>query len=125
MIKTEVELEEERRQAEELRADRERIARDRKIKMRELGKREEKHLKKSDEEIARQARDDAIRRMAEAKIDEESDVSKMLTSMASRAIAFTIRDQQLAEKRERENIEAEYDRRMDVIMELGECCNSD
>ena len=86
--------------------------------MRELEKRALKLVKKSDEEIAQQARDDFIRGEASAKRDNESDVVKLLSSMAARASAFTIRDKQLEEKKQREHVEEEYERRMDILMEL-------
>ena len=113
-----MDLEEEKRQLETQRQEKEKIARDRKIKMRELEKRALKLVKKSDEEIAQQARDDFIRGEASAKRDSESDVVKLLSSMAARASAFTIRDKQLEEKKQREHVEEEYERRMDILMEL-------
>lgn len=39
--------------------------------------------------------------------------------MSVRAAAFTIRDKQLEEKKEREKVEDDYERRMDILMELG------
>ena len=117
-IKTAMDIEEERRRFEQQKQEKEKIARDRKTKMRELEKRALKLIKKSDEQIAQEAREDAVRNMAAIKRDGESDVVKLLSSMATRAAAFTIRDKQLEEKKQREHVEEEYERRMDILMEL-------
>lgn len=86
--------------------------------MRELEKKAEKLAKKSDMELAEIARKQALREMAEKQIDDNSDVVKLLNSMAQRAAAFTIRDQQLEEKHRLESIEKEIDKRKDVEMEV-------
>jgi hypothetical protein len=117
-IKTAMDIEEDRKRLELQKQEKEKIARDRKIKMRELEKRALKLIKKSDEQIAQEAREEAVRNMAALKRDGESDVVKLLSSMATRAAAFTIRDKQLQEKEQREHVEEEYERRMDILMEL-------
>lgn len=38
--------------------------------------------------------------------------------MSARAVAFTIRDEQLKEKERREKTEEEYNQRMDILMEI-------
>ena len=74
--------------------------------------------KKSDVEIAKEATANALRAMAQEKLTDNSDVVKQLKSMAARAQAFSIRDKQLEEKKSRERIDAELDRRQDIIMEI-------
>ncbi len=86
--------------------------------MKELEKRSVMLAKKSDVEIAEIARNKAIRNMAEKKLDENADVVKLLNSMAQRATAFTIRDQQLEEKERLAKLEKEYDERLDVMIEI-------
>jgi Trichohyalin-plectin-homology domain len=63
-------------------------------------------------------RDVAIKKHAEELINENSDAVKLLNSLASRAIAFTIRDKQLEDAHRRAETESEYTRRMDMLMEL-------
>jgi hypothetical protein len=77
-----------------------------------------KNAKKSDEELAKAARDQTIRQMAEEKLIDETDLVKMLSTLGARAAAFTIRDRQIEEKKKREEIEREFDRRMDMMMEV-------
>lgn len=86
--------------------------------MKELEKRSVLLAKKSDVEIAEIAKKQAIRNMAEKKMDGNADVVKLLNSMAQRATAFTIRDQQLEEKERLAKLEKEYDERMDVMIEI-------
>lgn len=93
-------------------------SKERKDRMRELEKRAEQLAKKSDVEIAEIARKQAIREMAEKQIDYNNDVVKLLNSMAQRAAAFTIRDQQLEEKHRIESLQKEIDQRKNVEIEL-------
>ena len=86
--------------------------------MKELEKRSVLLAKKSDVEIAEIAKKQTIRDLAEKKMDTNSDVVKLLTSMAQRATAFTIRDQQLEEKARLAKIEKEFDERLDVVIEI-------
>lgn len=118
MIKSEAELAAEREHAEQLKEEREKLSKERKLKMKELEKRAVQLAKKSDIEIAEAAKKQAIRAMAEEQIDNNSDVVKLLNSMAQRATAFTIREKQLEEKKRLEQIEKEYDRRMDILIEI-------
>jgi hypothetical protein len=64
------------------------------------------------------ARKQAIRDMAEKQIDNNFDVVKLLNSMAQRAAAFTIRDQQLEEKHRLELQQKEFEKKMDMMIEL-------
>ena len=98
--------------------EREKKASERKARMKELEKKAESMAQKSDIEVSNIARAEALRKLASEKLDENSDMVKLLTSLAARASAFTIRDAQLREKEEREKVEAEYDRRMDMEMEI-------
>jgi hypothetical protein len=59
-----------------------------------------------------------MRKLATEKIDMNKDVVKLLTGMSARAIAFTIRDAQLEEKHKIEEGEKEYERRMNIVMEI-------
>jgi len=56
---------------------------------------------KSDIEIEKMARERTIRDLAEKQVDENLDMVKMLNTLGARAAAFTIRDQQLAERHAR------------------------
>jgi len=117
-IKTEEELRQEREAALRQQEEREKISRDRKARMIALEEKAKKNAKKSDAELAKAARDQAIREMAEEKLVDETDLVKMLTTLGARAAAFTIRDRQLEEKKKREEAELEYDRRLDMMMEV-------
>jgi hypothetical protein len=54
--------------------------------------------RKSDIEVAKVARENQIRELAEKQVDESLDMVKMLNTLGARAAAFTIRDKQLAER---------------------------
>ena len=86
--------------------------------MRELEKKASLLANKSDFEIAEMAKQQAIREMAAQQIDNNNDVVKLLNSMAMRAAAFTVRDQQLEEKKRIEEMEKEIDKRMDILIEV-------
>eukprot|EP00598_Pedospumella_elongata_P001430 CAMPEP_0184975840 /NCGR_PEP_ID=MMETSP1098-20130426/6939_1 /TAXON_ID=89044 /ORGANISM="Spumella elongata, Strain CCAP 955/1" /LENGTH=461 /DNA_ID=CAMNT_0027498615 /DNA_START=99 /DNA_END=1484 /DNA_ORIENTATION=+ len=118
VIKTEAEIAADKEHAERLKEEREKLSKERKDRMKELEKRSVMLAKKSDVEIAEIARNKAIRNMAEKKLDENADVVKLLNSMAQRATAFTIRDQQLEEKERLAKLEKEYDERLDVMIEI-------
>jgi hypothetical protein len=70
-----------------LREEKEKKAKDRKDRMRELEKRAASLAKKSDMEIAEAGRKQAFREIANEQLDQNSDVVKLLTSMATRAAA--------------------------------------
>lgn len=113
----------EEKEAARLRAEREkeeqqRTARARNARMKELEIKAESRKVKTDLEVADIAKADAIRRIAEEKIDKDNDMVRMLDSLGARAIAFTVRDEQLKDKARREQAEREYNRRMDMEMEL-------
>jgi hypothetical protein len=118
VIKSDAEIAADREAAERLKEQREKLSKERKDRMKELEKRSELLAKKSDVELAEIAKKQAIRDMAEKKLDTNSDVVKLLNSMAKRATAFTIRDQQLEEKERLAKIEKEFDERMDVMIEI-------
>lgn len=118
VLKTDMEIMAEREMAEKHKEEREREAKARKERMKKLEQIAIQKAKKSDEEVARMTREQAIRDAAAIKIDGYSDVVKTLTSMSCRAAAFTLREKQLEEKHQREAAEAEYDRRMDMVMEI-------
>lgn len=110
-------------QAEREIADRERDilmkqSKDRKKKMKELEKKAVLMAKKSDIEIEEIAKKEQIRKLAGEKIDDSSDVVKLMTSMAQRAIAFTLREQQLEDKRRLEENEKVIEKRMDIMIEI-------
>jgi hypothetical protein len=117
-MKTELEIIKEREAAMKLREEKERQARLRKDRMRELEKLATLKAKLTDEEVARLAKEQAIREAAAAKIDENHDVVKALYSMSCRATAFTMRENQLSEKKVREVKDKKWDQRMDVMMEI-------
>jgi hypothetical protein len=107
-----------REEAERIKEKKEKLSKERKDRMKELEKRSVLLAKKSDVEIAEMAKKQAIRDAAEKKLDMNSDVVKLLNSMAQRATAFTIRDQQLEEKERLARIEKEYDARKDITIEI-------
>ena len=55
---------------------------------------------------------------AQKQRDENNDGIKALLTLGARASAFTLRQNQLRDKEERMKEEAEYDRRMDIVMEV-------
>ena len=118
VIQTEAEVMAERERAQKLKDEREKKSKERKERMKELEKKAVLLAKKSDIEIQNEARAEAIRLAAAEKLNMNSDTVKLLTSIASKAIAYSLRDEQLHEKEEREKVEREYDRRMDIIMEI-------
>jgi hypothetical protein len=118
IIKTETDLAEEREQTMRAKEDRERKARDRIVRMKELEKRASQLAKKSDDEIAAEARKQAIRDAAGKQRDENSDVVKLFNSMAQRAAAYSIRDQQLQEKHHLAEIQKQIDKRQDLLVEV-------
>lgn len=101
-----------------MKAEREKKARERKERMRELEKRAAQLAKKSDIEIAEMSKQQTIRDLAAEKIDQNSDVVKLMNSMATRAAAFTIRDQQKEDKHRLESLQKEIDDRMNVMVEI-------
>ncbi|CAM9833404.1 unnamed protein product [Heterosigma akashiwo] len=119
VLKTEQDLINEREAAEAEREIKERKAMARKKKMLEMEAEAKAKAKKSDLEVEKIARDQQIRQMAEAKMTEETDLVKLLNTLGARAAAFTIRDQQLENKKRQEESELEYERRMEMLMELN------
>ncbi|CAM9562244.1 unnamed protein product [Chrysoparadoxa australica] len=98
--------------------EKQRAARLRKEKMIEREEEAKLKAKKSDIECEKLAREMLILKLANEKLDENNDMVKMLNSLGARAAAFTIRDQQIAEKERGHAKEAEYETRMDMLMEL-------
>lgn len=98
--------------------EKQKISRMRKEKMLQMEIDAKNKAKKSDIELANIEREKAIRELAENQIDENLDMVKMLNSLGARAAAFTIRDQQLADRAARASVEGDYDKRMDLIMEI-------
>lgn len=118
VIKTEAQIYEERERAQKIREEKEKVARARKLRMKELEILAQAKAVKSDVEVEEMAKNAAIRQLAAEKVDNNNDVVKMLTSLATRAVTFTLRDQQKIEKHAQEEKEAEYGKRMDLVMEI-------
>ena len=118
IIRTEQEVLAEREMAAARKREKQQVSNARKARMKELEIKAEKMKKKSDVEIEKEATANALKAMAQEKLSDNSDVVKQLKSMAARAQAFSIRDKQLEEKKQREVIEAEIDRRQDIVMEI-------
>lgn len=118
VIKTEAQYQAEKERALEIKAAKERKAGERKLRMKELEKHALATAKKSDSEVAEMSRAATLKALAQEKLDKNSDVVKMLNSMSARAIAFSVRDRQLHEKEEREKVDEEIDRRLDILMEI-------
>lgn len=52
----------------------------------------------ADFDVENDVRDETLRALAADKLDKQHDVVKLLESMQARAVAFTLRDQQIKEK---------------------------
>lgn len=118
IVRTHEDLERERDHAEALAAQKQAKARERKARMLQMAEESKRMTLKSDVEIAEEARNKAIMELAGAKVDEQLDAVKCMKGIAAQAIAFTIRDRQKAVKHEIEQSEQEYNKRMDLLMEL-------
>eukprot|EP00605_Chrysophyceae_sp_TOSAG23-4_P001560 GSChrysophyteH1.ASY1.ANO1.1711.1 assembled CDS len=118
VIKTQAQVEADREYAAKIRAEKMKVAGERKARMKELEKRATAMAKKSDMEIEAEGIAEARRLMANEQMDKNSDTVKLLNSMAARAVAFSVRDKQLKEKEDREKVEMEMDRRLDIMMEI-------
>eukprot|EP00607_Mallomonas_marina_P006858 CAMPEP_0182427666 /NCGR_PEP_ID=MMETSP1167-20130531/18959_1 /TAXON_ID=2988 /ORGANISM="Mallomonas Sp, Strain CCMP3275" /LENGTH=495 /DNA_ID=CAMNT_0024610065 /DNA_START=74 /DNA_END=1561 /DNA_ORIENTATION=+ len=118
VIKTESQIVAERERAQQLKEEKEQKARERKERMLMLEEQAKRHAKKSDVELEAEARAEAIRNSAKEKMNADADLQKMLNTLSARAAAFTIRDQQVQDKRRIESEEEEYEKRMDLVMEL-------
>lgn len=73
---------------------------------------------KSDLEIEEEAKQAALRQMANDQMDNNNDVVKALDSMRAKAVTFSLRDMQKQEKLATIEKEKEYDKKMDLIMEI-------
>lgn len=118
VIKTEAEIRAEKERAEQLKEEKDKLSKERKLKMKELEKRAVLLAKKSDIEIAEESKKNTLKAMAQEQLDNNSDVVKLLNSMAQRATAFTLREKQLEEKHRLEQMEREFDKRMDILIEI-------
>ena len=118
VIKTDAQVTADIEHAAQVKADRMKEAGARKARMKELEKRAIAMSKKSDSEIEAEGQREAKLLLAKEQMDKNSDTVKLLNSMAARAVAFSIRDQQLQEKEHREEIDREIDRRLDIVMEV-------
>lgn len=118
VILTEEQISEQKAQREAMKAEKEKKSRERKAKMIALEEVAKKNSQKSETQVIKEARDQAIREMAEEKQIYESDVVKLLSTLGTRAAAFTIRDVQKQDKLRREQIESEHERRLDMMMEV-------
>lgn len=74
---------------------------------------------KSDIQLLKIAENQSRLAAAREQTEEELDCVKHLNTLGSRAAAFTIRKQQLAEKEEREEREKYYDERQNLVMEIN------
>lgn len=94
----------------------------------DVGKARKEHMKRLELleiEKQRKARNqmdneklDRIRKEAQEKINEDEDLVKLLMTCSERAKTFSIRDQQLKDKAERERKERDYEQRMILAMEI-------
>ena len=118
ILRSAAEEEEEERKIEAYRAEKEKISRARKARMIRMEEEAKLKAKKSASEEISEQKAQAIRKMAAEKIDNNNDLVKLLNTYAQRATAFTIRDQQMADKAKREAREGDYEKRMDIAMEI-------
>lgn len=108
-----------RRAVEAALEEKQRAARERKARMLALeAKAKAKARKMSDIEMAAEAKKAALLRLAGESKEENLDLVKMLNTLGARAAAFTIRDQQVEERRGLDAKKREYDDRMDLLMEI-------
>jgi hypothetical protein len=103
---------------EAIKAEKEKKARERKTKMIALEEVAKKNSQKTESQLIKDARDQAIKDMAEDKQINGTDVVKLLSTLGTRAAAFTIRDVQKQDKVRREQVESEHERRLDMMMEV-------
>jgi len=118
VIKTDAQIVADREYAAQVRAEKMKVAGERKTRMKELEQRAIAMAKKSDMEIEAEGQAAAKRLLAKEQMDKNSDTVKLLNSMGARAVAFSIRDAQLLEKEQREEVERELDRRLDIGLEI-------
>ena len=118
IIRSEADLMRERDERERIKAEKEHLARARKARMIALSAHAKKNVKKSDIEVAESAKRAQIRKMAASQRDRDSDVCKLLASYGCRASAFSVRDDQVMDRHQREKMQREYDMKMDTIMEI-------
>ena len=118
ILRTQAEEEAEKAKLEEIRAEKEKVSRARKARMIKMEDEARAKTKKSASEEISDQKKEAIRKAAVEKIDQQNDLVKLLNTYSQRAMAFTIRDQQMADKHRREAMEAEYEKRMDISMEI-------
>merc|ERR1719238_1872003 len=118
IIRTEEEI---RAEQEKVRADREaakKEAKKRKDYMRAKGRAAEKVKHRTDIDVQNDIERKAKLEAAQKQRDENNDGVKALLTLGARAAAFTLRQNQLRDKEERAKEEAEYDRRMYLVMEV-------
>lgn len=72
----------------------------------------------SPDTVERIQRENAIREIAAAKKDCNIDAVKVLSTIGTRASAFTLRQKQLEDKKQREAADREYEQRLDIAMEI-------
>ena len=112
----------------EIRAEREEMLRQRDIakaeskrrkdRMKELGAKALQQQNMTAEDIERDIQRKALLAAASKKRNENNDGVKLLNTYGARAAAFTLRQDQIVQKRQTELKEMEYDRRMCAVMEL-------
>lgn len=117
-LKSEAQLQQEKEERERIKAEKEKKSRERKARMIELEALAKKNAKKSDIQLAEEAKAQAFREMADQKVVDETDVVKLLSTLGQRAATFTLREAQIQEKHNREEKEHQFERRMDMIMEV-------
>ena len=100
------------------RQEKAKAAKDRKERMLRMAAEAKKKSQKSDLEVISDARNEAIKEMAENKLDENHDLVKLLSTLSARAAAFTIRDRQVEERNYQAAHAGDYDKRMDMLMEI-------
>lgn len=118
VVKTAADIDRERDEKERLKDEQNMKSKLRKEKMRELERKANKKGKKTEFEIAEERSKEKKRAMAAAQREKDSDVAKLLTSMAERAIAFNIREQQIEEKHRLDKEEIAFDKKVNMKIEL-------
>lgn len=78
-----------------------------------------KHVQNMASQKLREKEKVVLLQVAQQKIDESEDVVKLLNTYQQRAAAFAIRDEQLMDKATKEKEERDYERLMDISMEMN------
>jgi hypothetical protein len=118
VIKTQTDIDRENEMKEERKGRKQKAAKDRKERMREKAERAKARSLRSDTELQEEAERLVLLNKAADLRSEDNDAVKLLNTLGQRAAAFTVREQQLAERENRLKRELDYEKRMEKVMEI-------